>query len=497
MASQHLTKSRYIAGLQCPRRLWLVVHEPQPYEDPAPGSPMDIGQQIGTKAHLLFPGGVLIAEEPWQHAEAVARTASLMNDARVPAIFEAAFEYDGIRIRVDVMERLARSAWGLREVKSSSGLKDHYLDDIALQAFVLRGAGFTVSSIELLHVNTAYVRGPDGICWTDFFARMDVGDAVAERLADLPGHLPAMRDCLAMTELPDVEPGSQCDSPYTCEFKDRCTADKPDDWITYLTYLTPARANALKVLGIEAISAIPADFPLTARQAIIRDAVATGQPFVASDLARLLHGYGPPACYLDFEAMMPPIPLYEGTRPYQTIPFQWSLHILTGDHTLRHRDFLAGGDGDPRRAFAETLIEALQGFDAPIIVYSHYEQTRLKELAATFPDLRDPLDAITARLVDLLPIVRKAIYLPDAGFSNSIKSLGPALCPDFTYDDLADIADGAAASAAFLQLVSGYLTASEEVDRVRTALRVYCQRDTLAMVEVHRALVRLAGPPDR
>ena len=186
-----MTKSRYIAGLQCPRRLWLVVHEPAPYEDPAPGSPMDIGQEIGTKAHLLFPGGVLITEEPWQHTEAVVRTAALMDDARVPAIFEAAFEHDGTRIRVDVMERLAFGAWGLREVKSSSGLKDHYLDDIALQAFVLRGAGITVSSIELLHVNTAYVRGPDGICWTDFFARLDVGDAVAERLVDLPAHLPA------------------------------------------------------------------------------------------------------------------------------------------------------------------------------------------------------------------------------------------------------------------------------------------------------------------
>ncbi len=134
-ASQHLTKSRYIAGLQCPRRLWLVVHEPPPYEEPAPGSPMDIGQEIGRKAHLLFPGGVLVADEPWQHAEAAARTAALMSDARVPAIFEAAFEYDGIRIRVDVLERLAGGTWGLREVKSSAGLKDHYLDDIALQVY--------------------------------------------------------------------------------------------------------------------------------------------------------------------------------------------------------------------------------------------------------------------------------------------------------------------------------------------------------------------------
>jgi predicted RecB family nuclease len=260
--------------------------------------------------------------------------------------------------------------------------------------------------------------------------------------------------------------------------------------------LSQARVDELRACAIDAISAIPPDFPLTARQAIIRDAIATGQPFVAPDLTRLLHNYGPPACYLDFEAMMPPIPLYEGTRPYQTIPFQWSLHVLAGDGTLHHREFLARGDGDPRRAFAETLVEALSCFDAPIVVYSPYEQTRLKELAAMFADLRDPLDAIVGRLVDLLPIVRSAVYFPDAGFSNSIKSIGPALCPDFTYEDLEDIADGTAASAAFLQLASGCLTLPEEVDRLRAALRVYCHRDTLAMVEVHRALIRVAEQPD-
>ncbi len=134
-----------------------------PYEEAAPGSPIDIGQEIGQKAHLLFPGGVRIDEEPWRHAEAAARTAALMVDARVPAIFEAAFECENIRIRVDVLERLAPGTWGLREVKSSSGLKDHYLDDIALQTYVLRGAGVAISSIELLHVNNKYRRGPNGM----------------------------------------------------------------------------------------------------------------------------------------------------------------------------------------------------------------------------------------------------------------------------------------------------------------------------------------------
>lgn len=493
MASHHLTKSRYLAGLQCPRRLWLVVHEPLPYEAPDPGSPMDIGHVIGGKAHLLFPGGVSVGEEPWQHAEAAARTAALMNDAHVPAIFEAALEFDGIRVRVDVMERLPHGAWGLREVKSSSGLKDHYLDDIALQAHVLRGAGIAVSSIELLHVNTAYVRGPDGICWTEFFARMDVGGAVAARLIDLPDHLPAMRGYLTMTEVPDVEPGKQCDSPYTCEFKDRCTADKPADWIAWLPRLSAARANELKALGVEAISAIPADFPLSWKQAIIRDATASGQPFVAPDLARVLHGYGPPACYLDFEAMMPPIPLYEGTRPYQTIPFQWSLHAAKDDDVLHHREFLADSDRDPRRRFAETLIDALNTFDGPVIVYSAYEKTRLSELAAQFPDLRPALIAIIGRLADLLPIVRGGVYFPEFWFSNSIKSVAPALCPGFGYDDLKDVADGLAAAAAFLQLASGEVVVPEEIDQLRIALLTYCHRDTMAMVEVHRALARLAS----
>ncbi len=189
---------------------------------------------------------------------------------------------------------------------------------------------------------------------------------------------------------------------------------------------------------------------------------------------------------------MPPIPLYEGTRPYQTIPFQWSLHATDGEGVLHHREFLAEGDGDPRRRFAETLIETIATFDGPILVYSAYEKSRLKQLTGEFPDLSESLNALIARLVDLLPIVRGAIYFPEFHFSNSIKSVAPALCPYFGYDDLEGIADGATASAAFLQLASGYLTVPEEIDHLRAGLLAYCQRDTLAMVEVHLALARLA-----
>ncbi|HBK04356.1 MAG TPA: hypothetical protein DDZ81_00660 [Acetobacteraceae bacterium] len=491
MVSRHLTKSRYMAGLQCLRRLWLQVHEPHDYEAPPPGSPLDFGQEIGQKAHLLFPGGILIDEEPWQHEQAVERTAALMLEPTVPAIFEAAFVHDNVRVRVDVLERRA-DGWGLLEVKSSSRVKDHYLNDIALQAHVLTGAGVPLSTVELLHINTSYTRGDGEIDWPAFFARVNVAEKVTRRCADLPGRLPGLHTCLEQDTAPHVEPGNHCGDPYECEFWDRCTADKPTDWIAHLPYLTPPRARALDALGVTAISAIPRDFPLTWKQEIIRDAIASGRPYVAADLPSLLHRFGPPACYLDFEAMMPPIPLYAGTRPYQALPFQWSLHMMTAEGALTHKEFLAPADGDPRRPFAETLIAALAGSDTPIVVYSSYEQIRLKELAGQFPDLGPSLTAIIERLVDLLPVIRGAVYFPAFGFSNSIKSVAPALSPGFGYDDLEGVADGTSAAGIFLELASGKIADTTDVTRFRSALVAYCTRDTMAMVEVHRALMTLS-----
>ena len=224
----------------------------------------------------------------------------------------------------------------------------------------------------------------------------------------------------------------------------------------------------------------------------MREAIVSGRPWVADDLRRQLEPFGPPAAYLDFEAMAPPIPLYEGTRPYQALPFQWSLHEIDAAGRLGHREFLADGVGDPRRAFAESLVEALAASDTPIVVYSAYEKTQLNALAENFPDLRPALEAVIGRLVDLLPLVRRAVYLSAFDFSFSIKTVGPALCPDFTYDDLEGVADGMAAASAFLMIASGAIESADEREAMRRALLAYCGRDTLALVKVHEALRRLA-----
>jgi hypothetical protein len=484
----YLTKSRYAAGLQCRLRLWLSVHEPGDWEPPEPGSLEDVGLEIGRIAHLLFPGGVLVEEQPWEHPAAVARTAALMADPSVPAIFEAAFEHSRVRVRVDVLERLPRGHWGIREVKSSGEVKEHYYDDVAVQVHVLRSAGVRLSSVEILHVNKNYVRGQKGISGPKFFRRVEVKTEARKRLRGIVGRLKKQLACLSQPEAPKIEPEAHCHAPYSCEHWERCAASKPADWVFYMPNLTAARRAELKALGVESISAIPDDFPLSPRQEIIRDVTRNGKPFVAQALSKRLAGFGPPAFYLDFEAFMPAVPVYPGTRPYQTMPFQWSLHGVDSEGTVSHREFLAESDADPRRQFAETLIAALRGAKSPIIVYSSYERTRLAELARIFPDLGRPVAGIVMRLSDLLPVVRGGLYHPGFEFSNSIKSVAPALCPDVTYDDLDEIADGASASTAFWQMASGRVD-EETAARLRRLLLAYCHRDTWALVRLHQALL--------
>ena len=204
-------------------------------------------------------------------------------------------------------------------------------------------------------------------------------------------------------------------------------------------------------------------------------------------LGDALAPFGPPADYLDFESMNPAIPLYAGTRAYQRMPFQWSLHRVAADGALGHWAFLADGSTDPRRAFAASLLEELHGGTTPIVVYSPFESQVLGELADALPDLAEALAAVRARLRDLLAVVRRHVYHRDFAYSFSLKTVAPALVPEFGYRDLEGVADGAEASAAFARVAAGACTSDEEA-RLRRHLLAYCERDTLALVELHKAL---------
>jgi predicted RecB family nuclease len=460
--------------------------------EPEPGSILAVGTDVGVAARLLVPGGILVDEGPDQHAQAVERTRAPVANPNVPAIFEAAFAFNRVLIRADVLERMPGGAWRLAEVKSTTRVKPEHLHDLAIQVYVIAGSGLAVEEMQLVHVDTSYVRAETGIVWPSYFDREDVTAGVRDLLPLVPERVAEMHAILAMSSAPEVRPSGHCFSPVPCEFWDRCTADKPSDWIIYLPRLRAARFAELDDDGIESMRDIPPDFPLTPGQQRVADAMVSGLEFISDELADALTPLSPPAAYLDFETFSPAIPIYTGTSPYQRIPFQWSLHHDDGAGDLRHFEFLADGRIDPRREFAETLLQAVGRANGPIIVYSSFEVSILRDLAAFFPDLGERLLAPIDRFCDLLPIIRDHVSHPEFLGSYSIKAVAPALVPGFTYDDLDGVADGNDASAVFYRLASDLSLLDTDRARHRRALLTYCDRDTLALVYVHR---RLSGDP--
>ena len=484
--SLYLTKSNYVAGLQCHKRLWLKWHQPLPYEEPPPGSPMAVGTSVGEKARLIFPGGVLIDEPPREHPEAIIRTQSLIENDQTTAIFEAAFEHNGVRVRVDILERDG-DRWHIHEVKSSSSVKASHISDLAVQVYVLLGSGINVASAGIMHVNKPYVR-EEGLNWEQYFTREDLFDSLNEGLGDIPDTVATHFDVLNRDTAPDIAMTSSCKG---CDYWDFCREGKPEHWVATLPNFSSKKWAELTALNIDDIRDIPDDFPLTEIQDRIRKVLIDEETYASNDLGNALMELGPPAAYLDFETMGPAIPLYPGTQPYQKLPFQWSLHRLDEAGVLTHKEFLATGNADPRRAFSESLVAELRLSNEPILVYSSFERDRINDMIKLFPDLEDELCIIADRLKDLLPVVRSHIYHKDFKGKFSIKYVAPALSDKVGYLKLEGVADGQAASATFESIATGNLKEGANVPDLRASLIKYCKLDTFAMVEVHKALIAL------
>ncbi len=485
-----LSKTHFAAGLQCFGRLYRMCFQPELATPPgaAQQARFDAGTRVGEIARDLRPGGVLISESPFQHNDAVVRTRSLLDGGAAGAIYEAAFTEDGVRIRADI---LARSTEGheLIEVKSSTRVKDEHIPDAAVQLVTIETAGIGIDRISIGHINTAYVYQGDAHVPNELLTVEDITEAARAFAREVPAKLAAMRRMLSTGHAPQMELESYCHKPYECEFYEHCRQREPDWTIEDLPRIDDGRRRDLRAAGIRSIPEIPSTFRLTATQERVRDSVKSGRPYVASsalqrDLDRIVF----PAHFIDFETIAPALPVFPGTRPYQAQPFQWSDHVLREDGSVEHHEFLGDGRSDPRREFAETLIDRLSGAQT-IVVYSGYEQTRLRELQVAFPDLAAPLQAVLDRSwVDFLKVVRDHYYHPEFRGSYSIKSVLPALVPGFGYKDL-DIQGGEVASSAFMELVDSH-TDAERRRQIRKNLLAYCGRDTEAMVRIREALLQ-------
>jgi len=370
-------------------------------------------------------------------------------------------------------------------VKSTAQAKPEHRDDLAIQAYVLTGAGLTLDTTCLMHVNTGYVYPGGERDLAQLFREEDLTREAQERQPDIPARLAAMRQTLAAPTPPTIAPDDHCFAPYECAFWEHCNKDKPARWIYHL----PGSRRAfqeLSAMGVQTIDEIPAGFPLQLIQRRVKDNVE----WVGPGLKAALETVEYPVHHLDFETVGSAIPLYPNTRPYQSIPFQWSNHIETADGQLQHEAYLCPDSRDPREELAAALLESV-GMHGSICTYTGYERGVLTGLAEALPHLRHDLDRVCDRLWDLHPIIKAHYYHPAFNGSYSIKAILPAVAPHLAYDDL-EIQEGALASLQFHRIIFGDGDATEKA-RLRTALLAYCERDTLAMVELRRVLWEKTG----
>ena len=366
-----LSKSRYMCGLQCPKKLWQAVYDPEPAEEPLPGTTKGMGIEVGIKARLLWPGGVLVDDPEHRNYDAAVRcTKTLIADPAVPAILEATLVYDGVLVRVDALERLPDGRWRVNEVKSSTRIKDEHLDDLAVQVYVIVGNGLELADAYLIFTNDKYVRGEE-VDWNALFHRQDVTEDVIHLLPKIPERIAEMHKVLCSTEAPEIRPSHHCFQPYECEFWHRCTAEKPKDWVFHLPRVSPSELQQLDDLGVVSMRDIPNNFALKPKQQRVVDVAKSGSVYRSAELVKTLPLLAPPVSYLDFETFSPAIPVYGNTRPYQRVPFQWSWHYNDGGGILVHRDFLANGDTDPRREVCETLLGVSERFAGAVMAWSN------------------------------------------------------------------------------------------------------------------------------
>jgi predicted RecB family nuclease len=487
-----LSKSRFVAGCQCLKRLYLQAHEPGLAAEPnaAAEAIIEQGREVGMLARQMFSGGVEVRSEGGLD-QAIRATRELIANPDVSAIFEGTFEHNGVLVRVDVLQRQGKR-WRLIEVKSTTEVKDHHLEDVAIQHRVVTRSGVDLAASCLAHVNREYIYDGGAVDAHHFFRIRNLTRQVERLQSKLTVQLRSEFRVLAMPAAPNVPVGEHCNKPFTCEFFDHCNPPIPEDHILRLPRIHASTVAKLVALGVQSIHDIPENYPLTGRLRRACASVQMGEPWFSPEIGEELSKLKYPLYFADFETVNPALPRFAPMRPYDQIPFQWSVHVQREPGAApEHLEFLATDTSDPRPAFISALCDSLGERGSIVVYHQQFESQRLADLASWLPEFSERIEKIQCRLWDLLPIIRNHVYHPAFGGSYSLKSVLPALVPEMTYDGM-EVADGQTAGLAWESLLQSGLDQGE-YDKIRKALLDYCGQDTLGMIRLIGKLRSISG----
>ena len=483
-----LSKSQFIRGLQCHKSLYLHRCHPE-LRDALTSSQEALfqsGTEVGILAQELFPGGITIEYDgvPLEDQIRYSREAI---DQGASTLYEAAFSSGDVFIKADILNQ-GKRGWGLYEVKSSTKVADVYLYDVAVQYHVLSGAGLPVNKAFVVNINNQYTR-QGTLELEELFARHDVTKEIKDLQGFVSEEIKKQKKML-QGDVPVIDIGEQCSDPYDCDFMGHCWKHISEESIFSLGGRGLKKFDLYRQ-GIVKLEDVP-DEVLSKNQLQQKTATLEKKDFISGNgVRRFLDSLWFPLCFLDFECFMGPIPPFNGMRPYQHIPYQYSLHILENEAAEpKHYEFLAGSRDDHREELLRKLLKEIPDNGCILAYNAAYEAGRLKDLAEWYPQYRSRIEKLLNNLRDLAePFRGRAVYYHQMNGSYSIKAVLPALVPNMSYDSL-EVSDGQMAMEQFYRMCQSMDAGEKET--IRKSLLEYCGQDSLGMVEIYRKLRELS-----
>ena len=459
-----LSKSDFLIFLNSPMHLWAKTHDAleqkalTPYEQHI----IQQGQAIEALARQYLENEILP-----QYGQA--------------RIFWQPFFDDGrFEIRADalILDQ-DTDVYDLYEIKSSTGVRTDHEYDITFQALLLESA-LNLRRNYIVHIEKSYIHG-ESLDLAKFFVAEEVADKIEKRRESV---LQLRQAALAVTKMLEPDPAWACTNPKTCPCPELCHPHLPERPVYDLPRIGK-KALELREQGITAVDDIPTTFTLNAIQSKHAQAIRTGEPVIDREAIRASLGELEfPLYFLDYETFNPAVPLFRGYQPYEHIVFQYSLHKLASqDAEVEHSECLILDKGEPAPKLVSQLLQDLGPTGSVIVWYKSAESGWNKSMAQHCPEQAERLLGINARLVDLMEIFSKGFYVhPDFHGSASLKAVLPILCPELAYTDL-EIANGEEAMLTWYRLQQTDMP-PDELKRIDSNLRAYCQRDTYGMVAI-------------